>query len=69
MSVGTTSEPDNQVPTDDQAKAMLKNRDEEMYGSDDTPPKPVGHPYGDGSYSEGARGSLDRLIKPIGVGK
>lgn len=62
-------EPDNVIPTDDQAaKLMQQSEEDEGYSSGTTATDDAGHPYGDGSYSEGSRKSLDRLRKGAAYG-
>lgn len=59
-----TSEPDGGIPTDEQAAAIIADRDSCQNPSPKSQaPDTAGYPYGDGSYSEGARKSLDRLVQ------
>lgn len=65
----STSEPDNVIPSDEQAAEMIAARDaDQAPASQVQAPDTAGHPYGDGSYSEGHRKSLDRLIKSTAYG-
>lgn len=62
-----TSEPDDVIPTDEQA-AKMEQQSEQDEGYSSQAPDTAGHPYGDEAYSEGARSTLDRLRKGAAYG-